>query len=174
MGRTRTIPDEQIFQAIRALMVQGGDKAVAFSSVGRAIGLAPATLVQRYGTRERMVRAALLAAWDELDRLTATVIADAPVTAKGATQILKALSASDTDETDLALLAADFRDKATRDRAQRWRQGVEAALAVRLGNGAKGSEAAAMLFAVWQGQMLWDGGGEKAFKMKDVVKRLNG
>ena len=174
MGRTRTIPDEQIFDAIRALMVRGGDKAVAFSSVGRAIGLAPATLVQRYGSRERMVRSALLAAWDELDRRTAKVIADAPLTAKGAAQMLKALSASDVDEPDLALLAADFRDRATRERALVWRRGVETALAVRLGGGGRGQKAAAMLFAAWQGQMLWDGGGEKSFKIKDAVKRLNG
>lgn len=173
MGRTKTILDERIFEAIRALMVRGGDKAVAFSSVGRAVGLAPATLVQRYGSRERMVRAALLAAWDELDTRTAKVIADAPLTVKGATQMLKALSASDVDEPDLALLAANFRDKATRERAQAWRQGVEAALTLRLGGGSSGHEAAAMLFAVWQGQMLWDGGGEKSFKTKDAVKRLN-
>ena len=51
MARPRTIPDPEIFAAIRALLAQGGDKAVAFSSVARATGLAAPTLVQRYGSR---------------------------------------------------------------------------------------------------------------------------
>ena len=46
------------------------------------------------------------------------------------------------------------------------------ALAVRLGGGAKGREAAALLFAAWQGQMLWLAVGGRGFKLKDAVKRL--
>ncbi len=173
MGRIKTIPDGQIFDAIRALMVQGGDKAVAFSSVGRAVGLAPATLVQRYGSRDRMVQAALIAAWDQVDSHTETVIAAAPLSPKGAVQMLKALSDGGTNDTDLALLAADFRVAATRARAQGWRNRIEGALALRLGGAVKGRDAAIMLFALWQGQMLWDRSGEHAFKIKDAVKRLS-
>jgi AcrR family transcriptional regulator len=173
MGRTRTIPDAQIFEVIRSLMVQGGDKAVAFSSVGRAVGLAPATLVQRYGSRDGMLRAALMSSWALLDSKTDQAIAEAAVNAKGAAQLLKTLTGDGRNATDVGLLAADFRDAATREMAHAWRRKVETALAVRLGGAVKGREAASILFMAWQGQLLWETSGDKSFRMKDLVKRLS-
>jgi uncharacterized protein GlcG (DUF336 family) len=84
MSRSRTIPDAEIFSAVRALLAAGGDRAVAFSAVARATGLAAPTLVQRYGSRDRMLQAALLAAWDDLDAATAKAEPEVPLTAKGA------------------------------------------------------------------------------------------
>ncbi len=63
-------------------------------------------------------------------------------------------------------LAADEDGRAL---AADWRKLVEAALAQRLGQGEKAREAAAILFAAWQGQTLWGGEGPR---LKDVVKRL--
>jgi AcrR family transcriptional regulator len=160
MGRTRTLPDAEVFATVRQLLAEGGDKAVGFSSVARATGLAAPTLVQRYGSRDGMVRAALLAGWDELDRAMEEADADAPMTAKGAVQLLKALSGP--------LRSPEFRDPALRERAALWRARVEAALARRLG----GAEPAALLFAAWQGQLVWQKAGGKAFRLKDAVKRL--
>jgi AcrR family transcriptional regulator len=173
MGRTRTIPDADIFAAIRGLLADKGEKAVAFSSVARATGLAAPTLVQRYGSREAMLRGALDAAWDSLDAATVAAEAEAALTAKGAVQLLRALSDSDGDTVDLSLLAADFRDPALRQRALAWRERVEAALALRLRGGARGREAAAILFAAWQGQSLWQRAGGRGFRLKDVVKRID-
>lgn len=173
MGRTRTIPDADIFAAVRTLLAQGGEKAVAFSSVARMTGLAAPTLVQRYGSREAMLRAALMTAWDALDAATETAADDAPLSVKGAAQFLKALSADETETADLALLAVDFRDTDLRARATAWRTRVEQALAQRLGGGAKGREAAAILFAAWQGQSLWQKAGGRAFRIKDALKRLD-
>lgn len=171
MPRPRTIPDARIFAAIRQLLGDGGDKAVAFGAVARATGLAAPTLVQRYGTREGMLRAALMAAWDDLDARTAAAEAEAGHGPKGAVALLKALGGG-AEAVDVALLAVDFRDAALRDRATAWRARVEAALALRLGGGAKGAEGAALLFAAWQGQALWSLAGGKAFRLKDAVKRL--
>jgi len=172
MSRNRTIPDDQIFAAIRALMAAGGEKAVAFSSVARATGLAAPTLVQRYGSRDDMLRAALMAAWDTLDTATGQAESEAPLTAKGALSFLKSLGSDAAEPSDITLLAADFRDPALRQRATDWRLRVEQALATRLGGGAKGRDTAALLFAVWQGQALWRATGEKGFKLKDALKRL--
>ena len=171
MPRPRTIADAEIFAAIRRLLAEGGDKAVAFGPVARATGLAASTLVQRYGSREGMLRAALLAAWDALDARTAEAEAAAPPGPKGAVALLKALGGGG-EAADVALLAVDFRDAALRDRAAAWRARVEGALALRLGGGARGREAAAILFAAWQGQALWALAGEKSFRLKDAVKRL--
>lgn len=171
MPRLKLIPDAEVFAAIRQLMSEGGDKAVAFGSVARATGLAAPTLAQRYGTRDGMVRAAMMAAWDKLEGATEVAEGQAEANAKGAQAILKALGA-DIAPADLTLLAADFRDPALRDRAAAWRARVEGALAMRFGGGKKGREAAALLFAAWQGQILWDAAGGKGFRLKDAVKKI--
>lgn len=172
MGRTRTIPDAAIFAAIRDLLAQGGDKAVAFAGVARATGLAAPTLAQRYGTRDGMLRAALSAAWDDLDALTETAVAAAPLGPKGAGQMLKSLSGEGGETVDVSLLAADLRDPVLRARATAWRDRVELALAIRLGGGSDGREAAALLFAAWQGQSMWRMAGGRGFRIKDALKRL--
>lgn len=172
MPRVKTISDLDVFAAIRRLLAAGGEKAVAFSSIARETGLAAPTLVQRFGTRDQMVRAALEAAWTELEAATRRAEGEAAMSEKGAQGLLKALGAESPEASDLTLLAADFRDPALRARAEAWRHQVEAALAVRLGGGAKGREAAAILFAAWQGQMLWQIAGGKGFRLKDALKRL--
>ena len=173
MSRTRAIPDAEVFAAIRALLASGGEKAVAFSSVARATGLAAPTLAQRYGSRDGMLQAALMAAWDGLLAATTTAEAEAPLSAKGALAMLKALGTDAAEPAGLAQLTASFRDAALRAKAATWRIRVEAALATRLGGGTKGRESAALLFALWQGQALWQPGGEKGFRLKDAARRLS-
>lgn len=165
MPRTRTVPDDSIFAAVQHLLDQGGDKAVSFATVSAATGLAPPTLVQRYGSRDGMVRAARIAAWEALEKATAEAIAT--TANKGPQGLLKAIG-----PVDAAALAADLRDPDLGQRAAVWRATVEAALSLRLGTGQKARESAALLFAAWQGQALWARSGESAFKLKDAVKRL--
>jgi AcrR family transcriptional regulator len=165
MPRTRTIPDDRIFAAILKLIDAGGDKAVSFGTVSSATGLAPPTLVQRYGSRDRMVRAARLSAWDALDARTARAIAD--TADKGPQGLLKAI-----DTGGVACHASDFKDTELALRAAAWRATVESALGLRLGAGAKAKESAALLFAAWQGNQLWAPAGGTAFRLKDAVKRL--
>lgn len=172
MSRTRTIPDAEIFATIRRLLAADGEKAVAFSTVARATGLAAPTLVQRYGSRDNMLRQALLAGWDALDAMTAAAETDAATSGKGALALLKALGADASDPSEISLLAADFRDPILRARAAAWRARVESALTLRLGSGAKAREQASILFAVWQGQSLWQAAGDRGFKLKDVIRRL--
>ena len=138
---------------------------MAFSAVARATGLAAPSLVQRYGALADMVQAALLAEWDRLDALADTALTEVAAAGKGPQALLKALGSQAT----AALLAASLRDTALRERAANWRNKVEAALEAKLRDG----EAAAMLFAAWQGQLLWDPLGNKGFKLKDAIKRMS-
>jgi AcrR family transcriptional regulator len=165
MPRKRTIPDERVFATIQRLLDEGGDKAVSFATIGAATGLAPPTLVQRYGSRDGMVRAARLVAWERL--ANATVEAIAATETKGPHALLKALT-----DAGPSSLVADFRDPDLAQRAAAWRATVESALALRLGSGQKGRESAALLFAAWQGQLLWSQAGQPGFKLKDIAKRL--
>lgn len=165
MPRPRTIPDDRIFAAIQALLDSGGDRAVSFSSVSAATGLAPPTLVQRYGSRDGMVRAARADAWERIAAATSEAIRRTEK--KGPHALLKALGAIDP-----ASILSDFRDPDLAQRAAAWRALVESALALRLGFGQKARESAALLFAAWQGQLLWSRAGQPGVKMKDAVRRL--
>ena len=165
MPRPRTIPDDRIFAAILRLLADGGDKAVSFGTVSAAVGLAPPTLVQRFGSRDGMVRAARLAAWDALDACTNEAIVTGAD--KGPLALFKSIG-----PVDPALVVYDLRDPELALRAAGWRAKVESALGLRLGAGQKAKETAALLFAAWQGQALWAPAGEAAFRLKDVVKRL--
>lgn len=174
MPRRKLIPDPTVFAEVRRLLSEGGEKAVSFASVAQATGLAGSTLVQRFTTREAMVQAALDAAWDQLEAETEAAASEAALNAKGAQALLKALGADAPEAADLSLLAADFRNPQLRARAEAWRARLEDALALRLGGGDRGREAAAMLFAAWQGQLLWQKAGGKGFRLKDVLKRISG
>jgi hypothetical protein len=168
MARTRTIPDAQVLATVRHLLAQGGDKAISFGSVGRATKLAPSTLAQRYGTVTAMRSAALTDGWQVLTAATTTALDS--VADKGPQGVLKALDAL---APQVPMLLAASTDTALRQQATDWRVMVETALAQRLGGGDKtgerAREAAAILFAAWQGQAVWGGDG---FRIKDAVKRL--
>jgi AcrR family transcriptional regulator len=163
MARPRTLPDADVYAAIRALLAEGGEKAVAFGSVARATGLAAPTLAQRYGSVEGMLTAALLDEWDLQEKRLAELTAAAAPGPKGVQAILKGLGPGP---------AAYLRDAVLRTRAAAFRAKVETALSVHLGGGGKAREAAGMLFAAWQGQLLWQRAGDKSFKIKDMMKRL--
>jgi AcrR family transcriptional regulator len=158
MARTKIVPDSDVFAALRHLMATEGAAAASFRAIGRATGLAPATLVQRYGNAEGMLIAALLDGWDHADAALTQAEGNSPAGPKGAAALLKALPP----------VPPFVRHAAVVERAERWQRAVTKALAKRLGD----PDAAAMLFAAWQGRQLWDQPGAKGFSLRDLVKRL--
>lgn len=165
--------DEAVFAAVRGLLAAAGPRGVTFAAVARACGLAGASLVQRYGNREGMLRAALAAGWDGLEARTVAAIAAAPPGPRGAAQLLKALAADTAGAQGLAVLAGDLEDRALRRRAARWRAGVEAALAFRLGGSRRqAEEAAAIMFLAWQGRLRWREAGGQGFRLRAAAERL--
>jgi AcrR family transcriptional regulator len=166
MPRSKIISDATVFAAIRQLLADGGEKAVSFATVAQKTGLAPPTLAQRFASRNNMVKSARLAAWDALDATTATAIA--ATADKGPQGLLKAMDAA----ADFTSLDLHGNDEDLHLRAAGWRVTVESALSMRLGGGVKGREAASLLFAAWQGQLLWQAAGGKGFRLKDAVKRF--
>lgn len=164
MARTKSIPDDQVLAAVRACLAEGGDKAVTFGAVARATRLAPSTLAQRFGTVAAMRNAAMRQGWQALTDATTTAMQSAAD--KGPQGLLKALDAVAGPVADLLHAATDDESRAL---AAGWRVMVETALSQRIGQGDKSREAASILFAAWQGQMLWGG---DSFRIKDAVKRL--
>lgn len=164
MARPRSIPDADVFAAVRQLLAEGGDKAVTFAAVAQATGLAAPSLAQRYGSCAGMIGAALADGW--------AVLAAAVVPASGADTPQGFLKALGAEGLLPVLMAAGLRDGRLRAQATGWRTAVEAGLARFFGNGGKAREAAAALFAAWTGALLWEPAGGRGFKMKDAAKRL--
>lgn len=173
MSRTRLISDIAIFGIVRALLARNGPRGVTFASVAQKSGLSGPSLVQRYGSLDAMMQSALLAGWDALDRATEVAVAAAPKTGKGAVALLKALDPQDLARpaSELAVLLANLKGPLPRARATRWHDHIVAALAVRIG--AKDPDRAEMLFAAWQGRMLWSAAGVEGFRLRDLQKLVS-
>jgi len=80
--RPRTVSDEAILDATRRLMGKLGPTRFTLAAVAKAVGLAPATLVQRFGSKRKLLLALARAGGEDpnaglLDRLHATV--DSPL-----------------------------------------------------------------------------------------------
>jgi AcrR family transcriptional regulator len=166
MTRTKAIPDQTIFAHVLEQLLQAGDKAITFASVAKFSGLAAPTLVQRFGSRDAMVLAALTAAWDDLDAQTSHAAQD---DGKSAQRLLKSFSGPIQHP---AFLAASLRHQPICERAKQWRDQVETALAERFATSPKPAETAALIFAAWQGRLLWNAAGGKTFRLGEALKRL--
>ena len=158
MARKKLIPDTAVFEALRHILMTEGAQAASFRAIGRETGLAAATLVQRFGSAEAMLVAAMQDGWDQAD---AALVAAAEVAAKsdkGATALLKALPPA----PPLLL------HPALQERAAAWQQKVIRELTLRLKDG----QSAAILFAAWQGRQMWERSGARGFALRDAVRKL--
>jgi AcrR family transcriptional regulator len=161
MPRPRTIDDASLLDAALALMQEHGPASLTFASMGKVSGLAPATLVQRFGSKEGLLEAALLRAWDELDARTAAGDAEAPITPEGAISLLVGLSSygdHDRYADSLLILREDFRNPQLRERGGRWGNNLALILGRRLTTDLDRQHALGRLMAnQWQGALLWWG-----------------
>ena len=66
MPRPRTIDDEAVLDATERIVERGGPAAVTFASVAAEVGLAPATLVQRFGTKRELLLATTIRGWESI------------------------------------------------------------------------------------------------------------
>ena len=160
MARRKTISDERLLDTLLETVMQVGPAGLTFARAAKASGLSAATLVQRYGDREKMVRAVLLRAWDRLDTETDAADAEAGLSPAGAVDLLMRLMSAETAErnaTDgLLLLREDIRDPALRARGAAWAYRLAEALARRLSDDtAEGTRLAWQMASIWQGAHIW-------------------
>lgn len=159
MARPRTVADEQVLDAALALMLAKGPESVTFAAVAEVTRLAPATLVQRFGSKPALVKAVLARAWDLLDARTEALAAATEPTPAGAVALLERLSdypADDAYADQLMVLREDLRDADLRARGVRWGDRLAAILAPRLADAAGPREDRAReMTALWQGTVLW-------------------
>lgn len=156
MPRPKSLSDEAVLESALALMRTSGPDALSFGALARATGLSGATLVQRFGSKPALVRAATAYAWDRLDRATAEAAASAPDGAEGVVSLLVALSGYGDIETyadNLLILREDLRDPALRARGRAWHAALVEAVAARLPRGR--ADFAPVILEQWQGSLLW-------------------
>lgn len=160
MARHKTISDDDLLDRLMPALMRHGPDGLTLAGAGASVGLSAATLVQRFGTRERMVQAILLRAWDGLDAATASADAAAGAGAEGAMDLLRRLmplEAAEVDMTDgLLLLREDFRNPVLRARGKAWGDALAAALGRRLDPSPdRGLRLGWQMVQVWQGALIW-------------------
>jgi AcrR family transcriptional regulator len=161
MPRKRTIPDEALLDTALALVREAGPDALTFARLAPVAGLAASTIVQRFGTKPALLRAALSRAWDLLDEATARAVATASPDESGAIDMLVQLSgqyrAGDEFADQLLLLREDLRDPVLRARGRAWIATLSAAVERRLPPTMAGVDGLGeLVVAHWQGTLtVW-------------------
>lgn len=174
MPRKRSIPDEDLLDAALALVREVGPDAVSFGILATRVGLAPSTLVQRFGSKAGMRQAALLRAWQQLEAATREAIATAPDGPGGVVELLVSLTGQ-YDEHDFAdqlrVLREDLRDPVLRERGEAWFAVLTDAVDARLAGSSGGVDGLGQLVvATWQGTLtVW--GFSRDAAVVDVVRR---
>ena len=157
MPRTRVKTDADVLDAALVVVRELGPAALTFAALSARVGLAPSTLVQRFGTKAGLLQAALLRAWDLLDEETAVADERSSIDVPGAVDLLVRLSGTHErrDFPDqLLVLREDLRDPVLRRRGTAWLATLERAIDRRMGSGTPGL--GAVLVTHWQGALtVW-------------------
>lgn len=160
MARQRTVPDERIVEAALTVMSQRGPDALTLAEVGSLVDLSAATLVQRFGSKDKLRRMALEHAWDQLSEATLKADEQQPETFEGAVAIIAALSPSSDPAPEfdggLLLLREDLRDPVLRARGVAWLESLALALGRRITREpALRRKLGRLMVNQWQGTQIW-------------------
>lgn len=171
MPRPKTQTDADVLKAAYRLIHAESPEALTFARLAHYCGLAPATLVQRFKSKDGLKQATLLYAWDRLDARTAELAAETPRTPAGAIRMLAALSSFyggiEAYADGLLVLREDLRDPVLRARGAAWRRALSKAIEQCFaGKTGTPKDIGLLMASHWQGSLLWWG-----FDPKDDVQR---
>ncbi len=159
MPRVKTISDDQLLDSALDVLLEHGPQGFTLPEVGRAVGLSPSTLIQRFGSKRKLLDKVL-------DRATSRMegeLADRPRTGDPGRDLVSWLvGLTEPPRTrrqvagNLTLLVEDITDDARRVSAARHMQVMRDGIAAYLT--ALGSPSpqphAAMLEAHWHGLVI--------------------
>ncbi|MFD4401208.1 TetR/AcrR family transcriptional regulator [Nocardia sp. NPDC058499] len=135
MPRHKTVTDEALLDVALQVMSERGPDALTFQAIAPRAGISASTIVQRFGTKAALRRAALTLAWDRLDAETAAVDHDATAGPAGVVDLLVRLGAQYSEDTyadQLLILREDLLDPVLRARGCAWLDALVAAVERRL------------------------------------------
>jgi AcrR family transcriptional regulator len=157
MPRQKILADRDVLESALGVIREHGPDGLTFAALARACGLSGATLVQRFGSKPALLKAAMLHAWDRLDANTQDAITAAPRSAEGVVQLLLALSHGygdiETYADGLLILREDLLDPDLRGRGKAWQAVLARAIAARFPG--HPPELAILILEHWQGSLLW-------------------
>lgn len=185
MPRPRTVDDEQILVAAAQVIGEVGPAHVTLASVGERIGLSPATLVQRFGSKRGLLLA--LAAHDAdamPNRIRAAADAAEPLTEL--VSVMTGFAASVSSVRDfanhLSFLLMDLSDPEFQEISRRHARAIHAAIAEVLQAAARAGQAqlrlstgetARLVHAVYSGALVTWGMDPKGSAQKAVRSSLS-
>ena len=158
MARTKTISDEAVLAAAATVMFAKGPSDFTLADVAKAAGIAPATLVQRFGDKHGLVVAAIT----QDNRAFERFLAELP-NENGAEAVIGVFARmfqgvdEDADQfaDQLLWLRQDMRDPDLNRLARERFTALRAAVAARLPPlPIPGADAARLVEAQWQGALL--------------------
>jgi AcrR family transcriptional regulator len=160
MGRGKTVSDIALLDRLLPALQDGGPARLSFAKASNAAGLSPASLVQRFGTRDGMVVAILSHAWDRLTAATVALDAEMAPTPRGAIELLVRLIPGEVADyavgDGLLLLREDVRNPILRARGAAWGALLATALGRRLSEEREEAQRLGWQMAsVWQGALIW-------------------
>ena len=140
-------------------MQERGSEALTFAALAARSGLSGSTLVQRFGTKQKLIHAALVHAWDALDQRTRHIASEKPKTPGGAITILSRLSTDYGDiesyADQLHVLREDLRHPDLRARGHRWVTTLSAMIGERFSTTPNApSDIGILMIGQWQGALL--------------------
>lgn len=159
MARTKSKTNEQVLDDALELVLGRGLTTLTFSALAQRSGLSAATLVQRFSSKNLLLKWTLLHAWDRLDETTADLDARTPLTDAGAIELLVGLSQQYNDpvayQHAIMLLREDISDPGLRQRGIEWEANLCAALDARLDPGGTSDvRLGPIMVAYWQGVII--------------------
>lgn len=158
MPRPRKATDEAILETALILMEERGSDAITFAALAERTGLSGSTLVQRFGTKQALIDAAITHAWIALERRTSEIALAEAKTPAGAVAILSRLSQDYGDIDDYAdklrLLREDLRNPAFRARGKAWVATLAALIEQCFTDRPIPAGSGIQLVAQWQGALL--------------------
>jgi AcrR family transcriptional regulator len=175
--RRKTLSDIDLLDRVLGLTRRVGPPGITFAAAAAETGLSGPTLVQRFGTRDGLLHAVLLRAWDLLDQRTGAAISAQPHTPAGAIAILVSLSGDFGSEEDYAegllVLREDLRNPELQARGARWGETLAKALGQCLADGdGPRLDLGWLLAAQWQGALAWWGFSRNGTPAEAVKREL--
>ena len=159
MARRKTISDDDLLDRLMPAILAQGPDGLTLTLASATAGLSAATLLQRFRSREGMIEAILLRAWDRLETATETAIATTGPGPEGALALLQALLPKGDEASHmidgLLLLREDFRNPALRQRGADWGKVLALALGARLSRSEGEVRLGWQMLQVWQGALIW-------------------
>lgn len=173
MTRIKTVSDEAVLDAALAVMITKGPSDFTLADIAGAAGIAPATLIQRFGTKHRLV----VAAFARDNTRFVQSLSELPFrrSEEAVIDVFRLLSPNVANiglfADQLLWLRQDMRDKDLNRLARQRFRALREAVALRMPRlGISTSEAALLAEAQWQGALSqW--GIQPQGKLGDFVAR---